>query len=341
VICSGAKENFLFLIAPLTFMVWVAYKRGGLNWGRSAIFASAFLWMVWIGSTILVSTRNFGGDIYKNPIHFTDRFLALLKTFGRVDVFALLALWALILFLKSRTPSNNSNTHKYITVESAVSTFLILTYLSQIFFYNQHWPSGNRYDFPGLLVFPLILIVLIHKIRISNILHNFRGVYLILGLIGIFFLLASSAPNIREAQLNSQDNVERTVSFTKKIENWARIGKNNPDKAIIIQTDDPNWDFEPVFSYVRFLRYYGVKNKIAFLWRGRSPEKYSNVLESSLAKDLSNLSSFGEIPARVVSNKNDFTPFPYVDTLETGCILIVISGEPEKHCSKIIAGQWR
>jgi hypothetical protein len=141
--------------------------------------------------------------------------------------------------------------------------------------------------------------------------------------------------------LNSQDNVERTVSFTKKIENWARIGKNNPDKAIIIQTDDPNWDFEPVFSYVRFLRYYGVKNKIAFLWRGRSPEKYSNVLESSLAKDLSNLSSFGEIPARVVSNKNDFTPFPYVDTLETGCILIVISGEPEKHCSKIIAGQWR
>ena len=344
VICSGSKENFLFLFLPLIYIIWSFYKKGKLNITRMALAFSSFVWMAWIGYTVFVSARSSGSDVYSNPVGITDRLLIMISLFKRFDFILLLLVCVFLLFLKQLFHIENSEILAYSKEAGMKTLILTIIYISQMFFYSGDWPIGTRYDFPGLLVWPLLFVVIIsffQKIAQTYRVKMYEVNLMLLSTLATFILAFSQLRNIHQAQLSGEKNVARTTTFTAQMKELAEVSTQNPDYVLIIETDNPAWDYEPVFSYVRFLRFYGTKNKISFLWAGRKPENYSNNLNSSLAKDLSDLSIFGKEPAGLVGKGNDFIPFSEVDGYGTKCILIVISGQPKKDCPQIIMSNWR
>ncbi len=343
-ICSGTKENFLFLILPLGYIVWDFYKRRQLNFTRVALSFGACVWMIWIGFAIVVSAVAYGGDVYNNSTGITARLHILFKLFERIDVIVMLSICTLLLFSKQLFHINNPAILEYSKEVAAITLLLTLIFISQIFFYNGEWPAGTRYDFPGLLIWPIMFVVLLsffQKITLIDGFTQFRTGLILLSTLGVFLLAFSQLNNIREIRIKNNQNVERTISFSKKMEQLVGLGTQNPEYVIIIQTDNPVSDYEPVFSYFRFLRFYGVKNHISFLWAGRKPEAYSNQFRASLARDLHNLSYYGKEPFMVAGSVHDFVPFPEVENSHVGCILVVISGEPGKNCPIVFTGNWR
>jgi hypothetical protein len=344
VICSGTKENFLFLIVPVLYVVWDFYKNGKLNFVRAALALGACIWMAWIGSTIVIATLSYGGDVYNNSVGLRDRIVILLRLFGRGDVIVLLSICAFLLLLKQLFQAKASAFLEYSKGVMVIASILTLIYISQIFVYNGAWPLGTRYDFPGLLIGPLMLVVLIafaQKLTTTNGWVRFRTSLILISIFGTFLLGFFQFNHIREIRFLNDRNVERSVTFSKKMEQIANLGIQNSDHALIIQADNPVWDYEPVFSYFRFLKFYGAKNPVAFLWAGRKPETYNNEFNVSLASDLRDLSFYGKLPLLVTGAGQDFTPFSEVDGSETKCILVLISGQPKKNCAIIVAGNWR
>lgn len=343
-ICSGAKENFLFLILPVAYIGWDFYKNGKLNFVRAALLFGACVWMVWIGSTIVISTLSYGGDVYNNSVGMRDRVVILLQLFGRIDVIVLLSICVFLLLLRRSFHVKGSSLLESDREVVALAIIFTLIYISQIFIYNGEWPLGTRYDFPGLLVAPLMLVVLIafaQKITTAIGWVRFRTSLILISVFGTCLLGFLQLNRIREIRFLNNRNVERSVTFSRKMEQIADLGIQNPDHAFIIQADNPVWDYEPIFSYFRFLRFYGAKNRIAFLWAGRKPETYNNEFSISLASDLRDLSFYGKLPLMVAGDEHDFMPFSEVDGSETKCILVLISGQPKKNCPIVVAGNWR
>lgn len=344
IICSGAKENFLFLVLPILYIGWVSYKKGKLGLVRFSLLLGVLVWMLWIGFTIIVATWSYGGDVYNNPVGITGRFSVLIKLFERVDVLGWLSICILLLLSKRLFEVRIPNFMEDFNQTMVMSALLTLIYTSQIFFYNGVWPVDARYDFPGLLIGPLMLVVLVsflQKVTLINGFTQFRSALILLSTICVIILVFSQFNNIRDIRSKNNQNVDKTVAFTKKMEQWANLGVQHPDYVLIIQTDNPVSDYEPVFSYFRFLRFYNVRNKITFLWAGRKPEAYSNQFKAALAEDLSKLSLYGREPLLVSGNDQDFTPFPEIDKSDTKCILLLMSGQPKKHCAITVAGGWQ
>lgn len=345
VICSGSKENFLFLFLPLVGFLWLFYNKGKINITRAALSLASFMWMIWIGYVVVVSTRlSEGGDVYGNSVGLRARLLVMINLFGRFDVIVLLLICVLLLFSKELFRINNTSVISYAREAGLVALMLSLIYISQIFFYGGDWPVGIRYDFPGLLVWPILFAVILsffQKTAQVGRVKVYEDVVMFAGILVTFILSVSHVGNIYQARLRSIENVAKTAKFTQNMEMLASLGIHNPNDILIIQADNPAWDYEPVFSYARFIRFYGAENKLSFLWVGRKPENYNNRLNSSLAKDLSDLSLHGVEPAGLNGKGNDFIPISEADAPNAKCILIVISGTPKKNCSQTIVSNWR
>jgi hypothetical protein len=213
-------------------------------------------------------------------------------------------------------------------------------YFSQIIIYSNKWPNGTRYDFPGVLVLPILVILSFSYFRGTYSLDLQKRkfdlfIYFYVMLFAI--LMIFHIGNIRGAQQKSEANVLRTLQFTNNMEQLAEAGKMHPDYAFIIQASDPGWDYEPVFSYSRFIRFYGAENAMFFLWAGPEPKKIRNIYTHALAVDLRDLSFNGAIPTKLPVSGHDFTPLPNISSQQSAhCILVVISGKPERNCPIVI-----
>jgi hypothetical protein len=187
----------------------------------------------------------------------------------------------------------------------------------------------------------VVFISFLRTITLTSGFNQYRSSLILLSIVGCILLVFSQIANISEVRGMSRQNFEKTVAFTQRMEQLADLGIQSPDRVLIIQTDNPVWDYEPVFSYFRFLRFYNAKNPISFLWAGRKPEAYSNQFRAALARDLSDLSLYGKEPLMVSGSEHDFTPFPEIDHPETKCVLVLISGQPRKDCAMVVAASWR
>jgi len=296
IICAGSKENFLFLILPLGHIVWDFYRRRQLNLTRIALSLGACAWILWIGFVVVVSARAYGGDVYNNSVGIIARLHILIKLLERFDVIVLLFICVLLLFAKQIFRIKDLAILEYAKETTIITVVLTLIYVSQIFFYNGAWPTGTRYDFPGLLIWPIVFAVLLsffYKITLTDSLSKFRTSLILLSALGAFLLACSQLNNIREIRIKNDQNVDKTAAFSMKMEQLASLGTQHPGYVIIFQTDNPVSDYEPVFSYFWFLRFYGTQNPISFLWAGRKPEAYSNQFKAALARNLRDLSVYG------------------------------------------------
>ena len=345
VLCSGSKENFLFLILPFLYIVWDFYKQGKLKSSRVALSLGTLIWMLWIGFMVVSLAISHGGDVYGNSVGIKARILNMVRLAGRVDIIMLLLVCAILLLYSIRLFRLKDIPEKEQDQRNVAAVIILsLIYISQIYFYNGNWPIGNRYDFPGVLVGPLLLsifIAFLNRKTLTNDHGGFRTSLIVTSVFISSFFALLQIDHVREIVDLTNGNVEHTASFSTEIEQLVKLGMQNPDYVFIVQADHPYKDYEAVFSYFRFLRFYGTQNPITFLWTGLKPKAYHNLLESSLASDLQNLSLFGELPVTVAGNKNDFAPYSEIDGSETGCIMLLLSGEPQKECQVLVVEDWR
>lgn len=126
-----------------------------------------------------------------------------------------------------------------------IITIILILYLSQYFFYNGIWPTGMRYDFPGLICEVLYKITILYLIYISltNIgVKIFFAKVIVYILISFIFIREYSFEKYKQFQQASLSNVSRTTNFTYTIEKAKDYLKQHPDTPIIYESHSV-WDF--------------------------------------------------------------------------------------------------
>ena len=127
VICSGTKENFLFLLLPVAYICWDNFKSRRLNFIKVTLAISSYTWMVWVGFVVFVSARLYGGDVYSNSVGIWGRFYTLIGVFRRVDVLVLLAICVGLLPLhrsiRMKTPALSDDSKSTLVIV-IISTFI-------------------------------------------------------------------------------------------------------------------------------------------------------------------------------------------------------------------------
>jgi hypothetical protein len=116
--------------------------------------------------------------------------------------------------------------------------------------------------------------------------------------------------------------VEKTITFTMRIEQVSSLLKQHPGYALVLESGNV-WDYEPVFSYERFLRAYGMENPIFLRIHGYSPDTVAAGLEKNLAASILDISIRG----------NDlFQPLPRLENYHNQCFSLNLSGSFQNEC---------
>ncbi len=341
-ICSGSKENFVVFILLLACIFWDLLRKKKLSVFVWAGMVISLLWTAWTLGAILIFLYRNAHDPYYPSASVSGRLSLIASSLEQISVITLISgclLFIIVsLFLKRNNPEA-SRLFKYLGWGFAAG---LLLYLSQMFFYDGSWPNGQRYDFPGLLVWPILSVMsvwtcsaLLNQVHRVWLKISIRSAQLALVLIPLIFVLRG----IAYAQSESSANVERSVNFQQRISQIITASKNNPRDVILIQTDRPDWDYEAVSSYMDFLRYNNIPVAIAFIWDGKPPSDYKGS-KAIMAREMLNLSLEGNSLNLPVPSF-DFTPLPQLAIQDDNCILVVVSGEPARDCAIVIDGSWK
>ena len=121
-----------------------------------------------------------------------------------------------------------------------------------------------------------------------------------------------------------------TTGWTSLVARLAGVAQDHEDFALVVQSNDPA-DFEAAISLPRFLAAYGAPNPAYLLWTPRR-EGVANY-RGSLSDQLVDMSENG-LPGT-------YMPLAQLDSVDTQCILIVVSGRPHWPCQITMEGDWR
>jgi hypothetical protein len=341
IIASGSKENFVLLILPMIFLLVRAIWQRKPYLLPGVITALGLAWCLWIVAAVLIYIRKTGRDVYAQPTNPAARLQVISQAVARQDlmVFYLLGVIFLGLWLVFR------NRRPEISRISAISfgwiVFFVGLYLSQVLFYNGNWPrtggysAPGRYDFPGMLYLPLTFCLIIwyvqHLNRYLNISRTWSAIVFTVFLVGCIVLVVRQRNGLKVIVNSSISNWQRTLTFTSNLSRLVELSQKYPDYALVFQTDFV-WDYEPVFSYPKFLTAYSVNNPRFFCWIDTLSSNASD-LEKQLASDLDKTSKKGSVPF--------YEPRHDLKSFGQRCIAVIISGEPACSCDIRFDLRWK
>ena len=332
-IMTGSKENLFPVLILFILIVFDRFKKHMINlWGWLWIGLTA-LWNVWILSSILIAIGKTGRDIYQQSVSPADRSWILLTALKRWEVAALVGLCLLFLVIGFFTGRRDGQIAGRSIALGASLSFLLIVYLTQFLIYGRDFPNGDRYDFPGLLVGPLTIALLIWYFQQITWLDKWRVYGFIVSgtaLLVSAALAYSQMDGIKLARRESRKYVQATNEFTQDVQKLQSLVERYPDYTLIFQANTPISDYLFAFIYNPFLRYYGVSNPMSVLWAGGSLEAY-DASEASFIHDLENASLYGGAVLTNVSLKPDFVPLSQIDG--QNCVLLLLSSnQPAKDC---------
>jgi hypothetical protein len=338
-IMTGSKENLFPILILLAFIVFDRFKKNQVNaWGWLWLALTA-LWNVWILSSILIAIGKTGRDFYQKSVSVADRSWILLAALRRWEVIALIGLCLVFLILGTLTRKRDRQFSILSITVGASLSLLLSVYLTQFIIYGGDFPNGDRYDFPGLLVGPLTVGLLIWYFQRVPRLAKFRAyqvVVFVIALLTSAALAYSHVDGIKRAQRESRKYVRATHEFTQDVAKLQSLVEQYPDYTLIFQANTPINDFLFAFIYNPFLRYYGVSNSMSVLWAGPPPETYGEA-DAAFIHDLQKASLYGGTALTNVSLKPDFVPLS--QTNGQNCVLLLLSSDkPAKDC--LIVHRW-
>lgn len=252
-VCVGSKENFLVLFPIL--LGWSGYKAYTKKLTRIELIAtivlSLFTFLV-VGS-ILVATAKAGTDIYGTQISYRYRITRFVWDIPKIIlnrhmIPSFLVLVAAIV----------------VGMKKQVGLMLVILSMiaSQYIFYVNQLPSNMRYDFPALLLFPVLDLVAMSIIITYFAKHKYSQlikitVYTVMVLIFSFYIFHRGYTLVHRQAIK---NATETSGFASELQKAVETIRENPN-ATIIFVSERYIDFEPIVSVERFLTAEGETNE--------------------------------------------------------------------------------
>jgi hypothetical protein len=324
IVCVGSKENFVLLFIPSAY---VAFKALRLKKYQLFIFASgSVLFSFYVGGAVMVLISQTGADVYAKSASPLARLTALLSVPTLAPI-ALLCFLIMALGCLTLVRRVSAGTQRILLQTIFWLIVLCVVYFSQLVFYNGVWPTNMRYDFPGMLYVPIAIYILyLGAEKIFSEIPNLKHPRFVVrfGWIAALALLVFSR-GFAQIMVALEERVKVTHNFTDRIEQISSLLKQNPNDALVLESGGV-WDYEPVFSYERFLRAYGVENPIFLRIHNYSPEAVTAGLEQSLAVQLVDISSNGS---------SLFQPLSRLEKYKNHCFSLNLSGSFKTECQAV------
>jgi hypothetical protein len=302
-IAIGSKENMVILAVPSLYLVInrVIHRKWDLRMVPHVLVIS-FSLLIFI--SIYLGISKTGQDVYAGEITSSKTLQLIItgfiKSLNDLKIIWIFAAGALLSILKIFSSKKYDFAIFFANHRQTIYllAFLFLMYFSQFVYYSGAWPTGMRYDFPGILVKQVFwlacLYLLIKYINNAIFLKRHPKIYL-LNIIKIVFFGSLCFVVFNKGYLKlinaSHDNMLVTSMFTAKLASLSDIAKANPNNAIVIDSGDPG-DYERIFSLQRFLRYMGVTNPIYLNYVDINLVRKSG-LEKKLSEELTQISTNG------------------------------------------------
>jgi hypothetical protein len=341
VICMGAKENFVLLVLPSAYLAYRAYSRReavSLSFALASIAFAAY-----VSGGIVTAMLRSGTDVYLHSISPSQRAARLLAAVqsppNLVPLLSLATLTVLpgtILLCKELT----REARRAVLRSQFWMAVLALVYLSQLVFYNGTWPTGTRYDFPGLLYLPASVFVMF---RLGMLLtppaSRRAATQAARSALALAMALLVTARGYGPTVGFLERNVSMTHEFVSGLEHIVGVLREHEDHALVIESGS-SMDYEMIFSYERFLRAYGVKNALFLRLHGYSLDTATYTLESALSANLVEVSDNGSTSYDPLSRLNqlpakEYPGFSALDGLEQfgdRCYSLDLSGNSLTEC---------
>lgn len=313
-ICVGSKENFLILAMPLIGMILWMWRQGR---NKIILFSwlNAFFWIFLVTTAIFFATQKSGVDIHNNPVSFWDRlrrieFLAQNLTSTPLLFFFVLMLLIIPLFKWGLLIKNDKPASIILDSREILRLCLWLggplsLVLSQYMIYSGKWPVGNRYDFPGILFLPLMVVIGTAAVRQwvppDRFPLLFRTGYSVLTASLVFFLLLQPVGFI---QAGIDQQVVTSRNFWGFLESSSEQVKKSPLSPIAFESGRPI-DYESIFSIQRFYRYFRVQNP-AYLFYDAPVQ--TDTLLITLDRRLKEISRDGSLDRVLYNDWETYTP---------------------------------
>jgi len=328
IICIGTKENFLILIIPSMYVAVKTFKLKNIS--QLFFVIGSIIYGFYIGIAVILGLSQSGVDVYSRSISPLIRLQVVFSSYilkENLLVFGVLGLLIIVLGGLLLIFRSSKGIRKVLFQATFWLFMLIVIYFSQLVFYNGSWPNGTRYDFPGMLYIPAAIYILYIvaetiALEIPNI--KYPRFVVKLGWIAALTILIFSRgyqPIIEKIEYN----VSKTTIFTNRLDKIVTLLKQNPEKALVLESGIV-WDYEPIFSYERFLRAYGVENPLFVRIHGYSPETETSDLEEQLASTLLNISNQGNAL---------FQPLSHLSDYQNQCFSLDLSGTFDTECQPI------
>lgn len=211
-----------------------------------------------------------GADFLGRPVGLSERLAQIVAPFASslvtfvLPAAVLLAVTAAIMRWQ-RAGGLGDDWRKPAIVYVAGILWLWSLYLSQYIGYNGQWPTGYRYDFPGVFAAPAVVVISImflfavtRPYPLAN--QAVRGVAMVAAVVSILMSIRSAPFPLARA---AADNISRTAKFQNMLGAVAELARKDPQAPIILRANGA-WTYEKIVSVAVYLHnYYKLANPIA------------------------------------------------------------------------------
>lgn len=266
-VCVGSKENFLILFPIL--LGWSGYKAYTKQFTKKEIITAVLLtlYTILILGAILVATAKAGTDIYGAQISYQYRITKFVWDIPNIIVNrhmtpTLLLLLAGIATMAWKFKSSLIKGHVVIML------VILAVISSQYIFYINQLPSNTRYDFPALMLFPILDLVAVSMLIKYFSKHKYNQVikimlYLTMMIIFSLYIVRRGYTLIH---LQSAKNIVQTTSFETVLQKAVTTIYNDKNSTIIF-VSERIIDFEPIVSAARFLNSKQISNEFELYYK--------------------------------------------------------------------------
>lgn len=312
ILCMGSKENFLFLL-PLTAILLIhLWNNKRLNLLSTVSISLIFIFGLFIFVALVFVLRKNGGlDCYsadRDPIILLKLLLSGFFSFSHWKI--QLPLWISMLLFSSAFLLNKY--YKGVVAELTLRKIRLLFFneilcvfiwYSQFVYYYGFWPTGSRYDFPGVLArdaaYIFLYFFLLSFLNNSPIQSRFgrslKGIKVVMVVTLSIFILHRSfygLMRVHKAVIHHRDVTKKNEELLLTTISQA---KKNPECPILFVCRSA-YNFEPVLSIGKFLKAYNIDNPLVIILQGLSEGVSQNSTQLKLLKELKKLSNGEDCP---------------------------------------------
>ncbi|CAN7314503.1 hypothetical protein LJR220_002766 [Bradyrhizobium sp. LjRoot220] len=332
VMMVGSKET-LFPFAGYSFCaiaVYIYLHRDSLAAKVHLAFILAYSSLSAVAIGLALSRA--GQDFLGQPVGLGERLARILSPLGDsglqflLPALLLLGVTAGVVRWLSRDPRDFRNLWLGPAAVYCAGVALVWSlYLSQYIGYSGKWPTGYRYDFPG--VFALPALVVISVAFATTVLRPFpwlnaavRGCALAGAATAIVMALLRLPFPVSTAVAA---NIDLTAKFQKTLSELSALANKDPNMPIVLRANGA-WTYEKIVSVAIYLHgYYKIANPIAVKFY---PEPNPNPQLAGLGQIIKQWELSG--------GRDEFVALATIaERAKSGCLSIGFDGPAEPSCS--------